>query len=215
MINNYDLVKRFLPGEELGLDSNGDHFLYTELLDRTKRVGNNGVRIVKTFYHRSLADFDRHMPQMVALCDALKVRAYTRLSTRSFKKVGAEFTRLVVDASLTGNFAGMKSLYTRACGIVTPNKKLWMFDVDRISSESEAFGKWLATPDARSKQPHLVATVPSKKGLHYITYTFSLDKWRDKDPMTGDYLEDRYTFPPDVSLHKDNATNLYIPDEAA
>ncbi len=213
MINNYDIVKRFMPGESMGLDSNGDHFLYTELLDRTKRVGNNGVRIVKTFYHRSLSDFDKHMPLMTALCDALKVRAYTRLSTRSFRKVGAEFVRLVVDASLTDNFAGMKSLYTRAAGIVTPNKKLWLFDVDKISDESEEFGKWLARPNWKGHIP-LVATIPSKKGLHYITNTFSLMDWMKLD-LGGDPIDNAYTFPPDVSLHKDNATNLYIPGEAA
>lgn len=156
MINNYDIVKNFMPGESLGPISNEDHFCYTELLDRTKRVGNNGVRIVKTFYHRSLADFDRHIPQMIGLSDALKVRAYTRLSPRSFRKVGAVFTKLVVEAALTDNFAGMKSLYTRA--YITP-----AFDVRLIEEQ-----------------------------FRRLALTAS-----------------------EISLHKDNATNLYIPDEAA
>ena len=202
MINNYDIIKEFMPGESKGLTSNEDHFLYTELLDRTKRVGNNGVRIVKTFYHRSLSDFDKHMPLMIKLCDALKVRAYTRLSTRSFKKVGAEFTRLVVDAALTDNFAGMKCPYTRACGIVTPSQKLWMFDVDVISGSTEGFGEYLALAG------RLLATVPSKKGLHYITPAFDvrlIEEQYRKFALTAS----------EISLHKDNATNLYIPDEAA
>jgi hypothetical protein len=73
MLDNTDLVRPFVPPTD-----DGDTFVYTELLDRTKKKGNNGVRIVKTFYHRSQADFDRHLPAMKSLCDATKVRAYTR-----------------------------------------------------------------------------------------------------------------------------------------
>ncbi len=41
MIDNSAIVRPFVPeSEDLGL------FVYTELLDRTKRVGNNGVRVV-------------------------------------------------------------------------------------------------------------------------------------------------------------------------
>jgi hypothetical protein len=202
MINNYETVKEFMPGESKGPISNEDHFLYTELMDRTKRVGNNGVRIVKTFYHRSLADFDRHMPQMLALCNVLHVRAYTRLAPRSFRKVGAVFTKLVVDAALSDNFAGMKSLYARACGIVTPSTKLWMFDVDVINEDTQEFGAWLADHGL------LLATIPSKKGLHYITPAFdvrAIEFQFQKLALTSS----------EISLHKDNATNLYIPGEAA
>lgn len=205
MINNYEIIKEFMPGEPKGPVSNEDNFLYTELLDRTKRVGNNGVRIVKTFYHRSLADFDAHMPQMISLCDSLNVRAYTRLSPKSFRKVGMTFTKLVVDAALTENFAGMKSLYTRACGITTPEKKLWMFDVDEPSSAVHEFGAWLQVEGL------LVAEVPSKKGWHYITPAFDLRRWcvsQDPNSLTIFGVGG-------MSLHKDSPTNLYIPDNAA
>lgn len=203
MINNYEIIKRFMPGEVAGPLA-GDAFLYTELLDRTKRVGNNGVRVVKAFYHRSLLDFDRHMAQMIALCDALKVRAYTRLSPRSFKQVGVVFTKMVVEAALTNNHAGMKSLYARACG-TTAHQKTWLFDVDAISDASNLFGNWLAAREL------LMGIVPSKKGLHYITRAFDLRNWNaEQSPSALTLLG-----VPDVSLHKDNATNLYIPDEAA
>lgn len=200
-IDNQAIVREFLPGQSKGPVANNDHVLYTELLDRTKRVGNNGVRIVKTFYHRDAEDFDRHLPQMYALCDALKVRAYTRLSPRSYRKVGAVFTKLVVEAALTDNFAGMKSLYTRACGIVTPERKLWMFDVDRISDDSEKFRQFL------EKMGVLEGVVPSKRGMHFISQPFNITL------IDGHVPESK--LPDGISLHKDNATNLYIPDGAA
>lgn len=205
MINNSTIVSQFLPGQPLGPDSNEDHFLYTELLDRTKRVGNNGVRIVKTFYHRSLSDFKTHLPQIIHLCDALGVRAYTRLAPRSFKAVGKLFATSTMEAVVSENWAGMKSLYSSACGKVTPTRKLWLWDVDKRSVETAQFEIWL-----RDHQL-LKAVVPSKKGCHFISAPFDLRKWRVvQSPAALSLIG-----VPDMSLHKDNATNLYIPDDAA
>lgn len=204
-VNNYKYVMRFLPGQELGPADNKDHFIYTELLDRTKRVGNNGVRIVKTFYHRNLEDFDRHFEQMRDLCDHLKVRAYTRLAPRSFEKVGKHYAKMVTEAVVSNNWAGMKSLYTRACGTVTPEKKLWMFDVDELSEASSRFGRWLQGENL------LLSTIPSKRGLHYITPAFDLRRWDAVQRPDSLVIHGVGA----MSLHKDNATNLYIPDDAA
>jgi hypothetical protein len=195
MLDNTDLVRPFVPTV-----SDGDTFVYTDLLDRAKRKGNNGVRIVKTFYHRSHEDFDRHLPQMKALCDATKVRAYTRLAPRSFEKVAGEFLRLVTETYVSKNFAGMKTLYARSCGIVSPNVKMWMLDIDASTPETEVLKAKLY------QDGHMLAVIPSRKGEHFIIKAF------DARPYTG---ERGWAEWGDVSLHKDNGTNLYIPEGAA
>lgn len=199
MIDNSMPVAAFCPAEY-----DGDTFIYTEMLDRGKRKGNNGHRLVKTFYHRSVEEFWEQWPTIKQLCDLARVRACTRLAQRSYRKVGATFTRMVVEAALTDNFAGMKSLYNRACGTTSPNAKLWLFDVDVPDEASEKFGEFLNAYALR------IATIPSKKGLHYITPPFDFRLW------IGAIGERCGTdgLPPNVSLHKDNPTNLYIPDEA-
>jgi hypothetical protein len=195
-LDNSDLVARFCPAQP-----DGDTFIYTEMLDRSKRKGNNGVRLLKTFYHRSVDEFRDQLPTIKELCELSKVRACTRLSPRSFAKVGREFTRLVVDASLTANWAGMKSLYNRACGIVAPNTKLWLWDVDEITDESVRFG------DRLRELGMLVECIPSRRGVHLISKPFD---HRDIVKPDG-YL----SATPTIQLHKDNPTNLYIPDGAA
>jgi hypothetical protein len=199
MLDNTDLVRPFVPPTD-----DGDTFVYTELLDRTKKKGNNGVRIVKTFYHRSQADFDRHLPAMKSLCDSTKVRAYTRLAPRSFEKVAGEFLRLVTETYISKNFAGMKTLYARACGIVSPNEKIWMLDIDEPTSTTEALKNSLKTDG------HLLAVIPSKKGEHFIIKAFDARNYTRR----GGTLEGWEVWGA-VSLHKDNGTNLYIPDDAA
>jgi len=183
--------------------SDGDTFIYTEMLDRTKRNGNNGVRLLKTFYHRSVEEFWAQWPTIKQLCDLSKVRACTRLAPRSYAKVGATFTRMVVEASLTANWAGMKSLYNRACGTTSPNEKLWLFDIDQRTEKTDSLARLLESSGV------LRARIPSKKGEHLITVAFN------QEPFVGRHGESGWSAWGEVTLHKDNPTNLYIPEGAA
>lgn len=201
MIDNSALIATFCPAV-----ADGDTFIYTEMLDRGKRKGNNGHRLVKTFYHRSVDEFWEQWPTIKHLCDLANVRACTRIAPRSYKKVGREFTRLVVETALTENWAGMKSLYNRACGIVTPNEKLWLWDVDVVDDASARLRDALARHGVEGG-PVLCAEIPSKKGVHYITRPF------DVRILGLAMAADGYVMPT-VQLHKDNPTNLYIPDGA-
>lgn len=195
MIDNSQLVRGFVPTED-----DGDSFIYTELLDRSKGKGNNVNRLIKTFYHRSREEFDEQMPAIKELCDWGKVRAYTRLGTRSFEKVSKVFVQLVVDAALSGNHQSQKRMYSRALGTVTPVKKVWLLDVDELTEQTKQLGIQLLMDS------HLLATIPSRKGCHYIIRPF------DERTYTGSRGWNVFG---DVQLHKDNPTNLYIPDGAA
>jgi len=202
MLDNSQLIREFVPKRD-----DGDTFIYTEMLDRGQRKGNNGQRLLKTFYHRSREEFDAQLVTIMALCDMAKVRACTRLAPRSWKKVGKEFARLVVETALTENWVGMKSLYNRACGIASPIEKLWLWDVDVIDDDSAhllASLDHLHTPDGRSV---LLEEIPSKKGVHYITRPFDVRQISLEMRDDGRVMSN-------VSLHKDNPTNLYIPDGA-
>ena len=194
MLDNSALIALFCPAQD-----DGDTFIYTEMLDRGKRKGNNGNRLVKTFYHRSVEEFWSQWPTIKQLCDLAQVRACTRLAPRSYAKVGATFTRMVVEASLTANWAGMKSLYNRACGTTSPNQKLWLWDVDEVGVEAHAL------EDAMQERGLLVAKIPSRRAYHLISRPFDIGSTVDRNG---------YTTAMTVQLHKDNPTNLYIPDGA-
>lgn len=191
MVDNFELVLPFCPEKE-----DGDTFIYTEMLNRGKRKGNNGHRLLKTFYHRSQEEFRNQWPEIRALCDMSQVRAMTRLAPRSYNKVGENFVRLVVDTALSKNWAGMKSLYNRACGTTSPNMKVWLFDMDELGQSVDDFGAEL------EKKGVLLARIPSKKGVHFITRAF------DRRGMFEAYKSLSH------EVHKDNPTNLYIPEGA-
>ena len=111
-----------------------------------------------------------------------------------FKKVGNAYAIMVVEAAVSNRHAGMKSLYNRACGIISPNKKMWLWDVDTIDEET------LITESILKHNEVWYATIPSKKGLHYITKPIDVSKF--------------YYNQKKIQIHRDNPTNLYIPDDA-
>jgi hypothetical protein len=189
MLDNSKLIRAFCPDKD-----DGDTFIYTEMLDRGQRKGNNGQRLLKTFYHRSREEFDNQFETIKKLCDMSQVRAMTRLAPRSYKKVAGTFLRLVTETYITQNYAGMKTLYNRACGTTTPTTKLWLVDCD---SPDEY--KLASTFEDKAKSLGGVwFSIPSKKGTHIICSPFDMRLW----PF------------PNIGIHKDNPTNLYIPDGA-
>lgn len=201
ILNNTEYILPFIPEKD-----DGDTFLYTELLDRTAKKGNNNFRLLRTFYHRSQEEFLKQIPTIIALCEMTKIRAYTRLAPRSYKKVGKLFAQLVVEAAMADNWTHMKALYGSACGRVTPTTKYWLFDVDKITDRTDDFADSLAESrgggDAGSL---LIARIPSRKGEHLITKPFDVRLVGSANWSTW----------PEISLHKDNPTNLYIPEGAA
>lgn len=200
-IDNSALIAPFCPPS-----ADGDTFIYTELLDRSKRKGNNGFRILRTYYHRSVDEFWEQWPSIKMLCDATNVRACTRLAPRSYRRVGATFTKMVVEAALTDNFAGMKSLYARACGVTSPNERLWLWDFDEIDGAATMLATRIRGY-VGGGLPVLLETIPSRRAFHLITTPFDVREIGHRMPDSGYVL-------PNVQLHKDNPTNLYIPDGA-
>lgn len=200
MLDNSEIIAAFCPPHD-----DGDTFIYTEMLDRGKKKGNNGHRLLKTFYHRSVDEFWEQVPVIKKLCDLTNIRACTRLAPKSYERVGVTYTKMVVEAALTKNWAGMKSLYNRACGTTSSERKLWLFDVDIINERTAKFG------DKLKEACKLQATIPSKKGLHYITKPFDIRLielyYEELGINTSPGVEE-------ISLHKDNPTNLYIPNGA-
>jgi hypothetical protein len=190
-IDNHETVRLFASLDE-------GQFIYTELLDRSKATrGNNRVRLLRTFYHSSMLAFDLEWHLIKSLCDSTGCRAYTRLAPRSYEKVGKLLTQLTVETAMQGHWKDMRHLYARACGRVKPEKTMWLFDVDAINESTEEFKGHL------DDMSLLLAIIPSRKGEHIITKPY----WLDGDGYPR--------VPADVQLHKDNPTNLYIPEHAA
>jgi len=167
-----------------------DVFWYTEILDRSNKKGNNQVRTLRTFFHKNNAQLFEQRDTIIDLCENNNMRAYIRLAPRSYESVGKVFTELVVKSALQGQWKAMKRAYASACGTAPPVHRVWLFDVDNM----ERAGPLRAALEHRDV---FIAQIPSRKGCHLIVKPHKIDYHHDG-----------------IELHKDNPTNLYIPDGA-
>jgi hypothetical protein len=179
----------------MGQANDGDVFWYTEILDRTKRsAGDNRKRMVRLFRHGSGPELLELMPMIRSLCIATGARAYTRLSPRSHKAVAKQLLLLTAEMVASEQWNSASYLYARACGRCNiHDRRLWLYDVDEANADAVALEMRLTA------HGNLVAVVPSRSAYHLIA--------KPHDPrLDGENLFG-------IQLHKDNPTNLYIPND--
>ncbi len=153
--------------------------------------------MLRTFEHNDREQFDEQMDTIALLCERNNVRAYTRLSPRSRRQVGFQVLKQVVQSITDGHFDALWHVYGSACGsCCIHDRKLWLWDVDEPSDEAEDLCVFL------SQMGKFRARIPSRKGYHIITPGFDVRDLQDRLRALN------------ISIHKDNPTNLYIPESA-
>ena len=86
MTDNFKLIKDFIQSQWGGqFDSFTDAFYTVEIIGRTK----DNARIIagnhkfKTYYIRTMEDFDKYENEIKVLCDTLNMRAYFSINHKS------------------------------------------------------------------------------------------------------------------------------------
>lgn len=191
-IDNSELVAPFLDETY-----DNDTFWYTELLDRSKN-GSSRFKILRSFEHNDRAQLLEQMPTIRQLCDRNNARAYIRLSPRSRKQVAKHMLTQVVEQVLEEHYDALYHAYNSSKGkSCIHERKLWLFDVDGIGHATLA--------DRLRELGRIRAIIPSRNGYHIITSGFDLRELGG--PIAMAVLGHEV-------LHRDNPTNLYIPEGA-
>ena len=107
--------------------------------------------------------------------------------------------RKVCDQILAKDFRSARKAYESVCGTYSDeHTKKWIIDIDeksfKLLSEIEEF---IQTCEPNVGESKKVITLETKSGYHLITTPFRLDVFKAKYP--------------EIEVHKDNPTILYIP----
>jgi hypothetical protein len=194
MVDNLKLILPFLKFES------NDDFYYLQILQRKKenpQIGSNS-RVIKNYYIKSEEYLMKHYDEIKKLCEVFNARASIRLNKRSFEKVG--FKAMVNIANTMGNreYEFLKASYDRACGLGhNDSEKKWILDIDGMLTYNEIFKIEEIIERAEPADKKIIVYLPSKSGLHLITKPFDLREFT--------------ILYPEIEIHKDNPTNLYIP----
>lgn len=191
-IDNINLILPFLNFES------EDDFYYLQIIQRKKenpQLGSNS-RVIKNYYIKSSDYLLNKYDEIKKLCDLFNARAMIRLNKGSFEKVGMKTMINIVNTITNKDYKYLKNSYDRACGQHhNDSQKKWILDIDNIKKVSPLM---LAYIDHKCKPlgSKILSEIPSKTGFHLITKPFDCEEFK--------------VLYPEVDIHKDNPTNLYI-----
>lgn len=192
MIDNIDIIRDLLKFDTI------DDFYYLQILQRKKENNNLGSnsRVIKNYYIRSVDYLDKIYDEVKELCDVLNARAMFRLNKRSFYKTAFKAMVNVSNTMANNDFINIKNQYDRACGQGHNDKiKKWILDIDEIGRNSDDIIDFINKLEPIGTK--FLVMIPSKNGFHLITTPFNVMEFSK--------------IYPEIDVHKDNPTNLYIP----
>lgn len=219
-IDNFDIIRKLLKFDDK------DDFYFLQIIQRKKDgnivpSANNGYRTIKTYYIRSLEDFDRRKEAIVQLCEQNNARAYINLNVRNAKEVALVAAKAYIDLVREDRCSQGHRVYDHACG-VTPKmgvKKKWIVDIDDLSSEDveticniickcrSAYP--IENPDA-DMYDNIIARIPTAHGQHIITHGFDVGHFREILEQTTSIMLTKEQIKEIVTVKKDNPTLLYF-----
>lgn len=202
MIDNFEQIKGLLK-----FDTEED-FYFLQVIQRKKdhktpseftKVGsNNSSRLIKAYYIYSVESLDKYKHEIVELCKLFGARAGISLNRRNNRVIALEMLAHLATNIKNNHFGAVAALYNTVCGQHHSDKdKVWILDVDHQNNRE--INEMINYID-RNTLPEgnkFISMIPSKSGYHVITKPF--------DPREFGTLY------PEVEIHKNNPTNLYIP----
>ena len=203
MVNNSEQIVKLLNFRTK------DDFYFIQILKRKKEhpeLGSNS-HVVKTYYIKSIDDFDFHFPEMKCLADFHNARVCINLNRRSFEKMAFHTMRKVADQIMNKDFKSVRAAYNSVCGEYSQETdKIWIIDLDgedtKKLTEISNFIRYLKPFDfinfnTGEIKEKIVATLSTKNGLHLLTHPLDVQEFKKK-----------YS---DIEIHKNNPTIIYIP----
>lgn len=198
MINNFELISNLIRYR-----ASGGEFFFLQILKRRKDNPDmiRDMNVIDNFFIKGQADLESKQKRIIEICNNNNARAYFRLNKRCERKVALQTLKLIAENIASDNY-DIKSCYTSCCGKYHSDEdKTWVIDLDGVTVPSPLmtyFIDYECEPiTQKPDRGKCIAAIPTKNGIHLITKPFRLDKFKKKYP--------------DVDVHKDNPTILYIP----
>lgn len=202
MIDNLNLILPLLEFES------EDDYYFLQILQRKKdrhlapfKFGgsNNNSRLIKAYFVNSQEYLTSRYDEIKALCDLFQARAGICLNKRSYKSSSLQMMVRLAQSIQSTNYNNAK-MWNNVSGTYHPIKdKRWILDVDEEMTPELAYDivDFMQKVEPNKGDHKILAKIPSRNGLHIITSPFNIKNWNKEFP--------------NIEIHKNNPTNLYIP----
>lgn len=194
MVDNFDLIENLLKFES------SDDFYFLLLIKRKKEndeLGSNN-RVIRSYFIKSKEQLRKHEKEIKDLCTVTNSRAYINLNRRSLRRIGLATLKNITDHIMNEDYEHIHRAYTTVCGQYKyENNPTFIIDIDEeLGRKHNDMIRFIET-ECEPIGNKFVTIVPTKNGSHIIMKSFNLQKFKEKYP--------------DVDVHKNNPTILFIP----
>nr|DAF16289.1 MAG TPA: hypothetical protein [Crassvirales sp.] len=201
MINNFKLIESLLSF------NNPDLFYHVQIIRRGKDHPSlpSANRTIKTYHIDNAEYLHKHIQEIIDLCEYFKARAYINLAPKSYKKCTLQCISDMANRAKDGDFKKMHKCWNSVVGFIKSSDPHWVIDVDSPTDGTiSEFIEYECEPlHYHMEGPHKVYDskiydyIPTKNGYHIITKPFNLNQFKEQYP--------------NIDVHKNNPTILYIP----
>lgn len=209
MVDNFELISPLL---NYAVES-WSYFLCQVI--RRKKDSNSKDGLIKSYIIRSKEELLNKREEIITLCETFKARAYISLSRKSLIKLQKTLLKEFAEDNLYESYPDPVKRFQRCAAIVKADIPRWIVDIDEpfLNKKDDIikalFKLW--SDDFKHKkmdisvstlmevwEEYIYEEIPTKSGIHLITRPFNRKEF--------------YTLFPDIDVHVDNGTVLYIPN---
>lgn len=201
MIDNFKQIETLLSFDD------PDLFYHLQIIRRGKDHPNlvAANRTIKTYYIDNNEKLSKIKQEIIDLCEYFGARAYINLAPKSYRKCTMQCISDMAKRAMDGDFKKIYKCWNTIVGYIKSDSPHWIVDVDGptdgnisefIEYECEPlhYTEYYLNKIYESK---IYDYIPTKNGYHIITKPFNLKQFKDKYP--------------NIDIHKNNPTILYIP----
>lgn len=201
MIDNFDQISDLL---EFRSD---DDFYFLQIIQRKKdnpglKGTNNNSRVIKTYYVNSKKYLLNKKDEIIDICKLFNARAGLNLNRRSYKKCSLQTARLILDQMANQDDKHAMNAFNSVCGrFSNESDKKWIIDIDtktdKVHDNLQIGAMSMLLTPIQPKGEKAITCIETKNGYHLITKPFNIQEFKE--------------IYPDLDIHKNNPTILYIP----
>ena len=193
MVDNFKLIKPLLKFPD------ADTYYHLQILRRGKDHPELPAanRMIKAYFICSLEGLDYVEDEVKKLCEFFEARAYINLTPKSIKKTTMLQIKYLAQRAYEGDFKKIWKSWNTCAGEIKGEEPRWVVDIDGNNIKWNHVMDDIDTLEPYGMDTKYITNIPTKSGWHIITTPFNLQQFKEKYP--------------DIDVHKNNPTILYIP----
>ena len=189
MTDNFTIIKEFIQSQFGGkFNDFTDAFYAVEIIGRKKDGASVDTHKFKTYFIKNIEDLDKYEAEIKAVCNALKMRAYISVNSKSWRQVTLNTMAEYADRIAHDDFSKPYSVFESCVGkFVDRSAQLWIIDVDKEDADFHGmsidelvayYTEIIEKECAPRKQ--IVTVIPTKTGKHIICHPFNTIEFSSK-----------------------------------